>query len=40
MGLGLMLSHTTVSRYHGRIKFQNRPRGGTLAQIYLPLRRK
>jgi two-component system, sensor histidine kinase RegB len=40
MGLGLLLSHATINRYRGRIELTNRRRGGTLAQLFLPLTRK
>ncbi len=40
MGLGLLLSFAIVNRYRGSIELKNRPRGGTLALLSLPLRRK
>ncbi len=40
MGLGLLLSHATINRYRGRIELQNRPSGGTIARLYIPIKRK
>jgi two-component system sensor histidine kinase RegB len=36
-GLGLFLSHASISRYGGEVKLYNRPQGGTHTELKLPL---
>lgn len=38
LGLGLFLTHATLSRYQGKIKLYNRDSGGTLTELRLPLK--
>lgn len=37
LGLGLFLTHATLSRYQGTVKLYNREGGGTLTELRLPL---
>ncbi len=37
LGLGLFLSHAVIGRFGGRTTLHNRPRGGALVNIVLPL---
>lgn len=37
LGLGLFLSHATISRYHGSITLRSHKDGGTLATVVLPV---
>ncbi|WP_101757769.1 ATP-binding protein [Oceanicoccus sp. KOV_DT_Chl] len=37
LGLGLFLTHATISRYGGSIKLFNHPEGGAQAELLLPL---
>jgi two-component system sensor histidine kinase RegB len=38
-GLGLLISNTTLSRWGGSLSLHNRPSGGTVSRIVLPLSR-
>ncbi len=37
MGIGLFLAHAALGRYQGRLSFDARPGGGTIARMHLPL---
>ncbi|WP_111643223.1 ATP-binding protein [Marinimicrobium alkaliphilum] len=37
LGLGLLLTHATLSRYGGQVRLYNQPEGGTLTDVRLPL---
>jgi two-component system sensor histidine kinase RegB len=36
-GLGLYLAHAVINRYRGKLVLTNRPEGGVLAQVIMPL---
>ena len=36
-GLGLFLTHSTVNRYGGEVRLENRDQGGTRTVLHLPL---
>lgn len=38
LGIGLFLTATTLARYDGDVRLYNRPEGGTLTEVSLPLR--
>jgi len=38
LGIGLFLTSTTLARYDGDVRLYNRPEGGTLTEVTLPIR--
>jgi len=38
LGIGLFLTSTTLARYDGDVRLYNRPKGGTLTEVTLPIR--